>query len=186
MNNTNAVEIAIITGVVTILVAVLTFVLNHYSSKRKKSLELKIQYIERQMELLYGPLFSLLAQLCSLRDVKDKIDKKYINKKDELNRIDAFFNRNYFTPIHERIKEIISSNLYLINENKIPNSFLAYLRHVSQDKAQRELYERERIETSHIKGEMFPYSFKENIENNMKVLKQELSELRESLGKKII
>lgn len=186
MDNTIALEIAIITGIVTILVAVLTFILNDYSSKRKKSLELKIQYIERQVELLYGPLFSLIAQLHSLREVKDKIDKKYLNRKNELNRIDAFFNKHYFTPIHQRITEIISHNLYLIKENKIPNGFSAYLRHICQDKAQRELYEKEGIETTQIKGESFPYHFKDNIENNMKELKQELSELRESLGKKII
>lgn len=171
---------AIIGSITTLSAAILTFLLTNKSNKKRKYIEYRITYIEKQIEHLYGPLYNLIVQLYSLNSVKEKIIKTCNNR--EISKIDNFFRKKYFQPIHIEIRKILMNNLFLIKEETIPKSFEKYLQHATQDESQSRLYEDESIETQQLKGEPWPTDFAENINKNINSLKNELFTLRESLN----
>ena len=59
--------------------------------------------------------------------------------------------------------EVLRTKLYLVEGREVPDSFYHYLQHAGQERDQRALWKRFRIDTSFLRGEPWPEGFYEDI-----------------------
>jgi hypothetical protein len=84
-------------------------------------------------------------------------------KGDAAEQVRDYFQETYFGPLHDDIREILRTKLYLVNGQEVPDSFYRYLQHAGQERDQRLLWKRFHIDTSFLKGEPWPDDFYEDI-----------------------
>jgi hypothetical protein len=78
-------------------------------------------------------------------------------------KITDYFHETYFGPMHEEIRRILRSKLYLVDGSEMPESFYLYLKHAAQERDQREIWKRYGIDTSFLKGQPWPDDFYNDI-----------------------
>jgi hypothetical protein len=130
-----------------------------------KELELRVRYRQRQIEELYGPLFSLIEQVFSAAEVQDRIlpeGKPALNNADQ-DRVRRFFWEQQFAPLHREIRELLRTKLYLLEGAELPESLSQYLEHATQEECQRRLWYESGVSTSHVAGQPWPRDFYEEI-----------------------
>src|SRR6478672_9620708 len=86
-----------------------------------RELELRVRYRQRQIEELYGPLFSLIEQVFSAAEVQDRIlpDAPALSDADA-DRVRRFFWEQQFAPLHREIRQLLRTKLYLLEGAELP------------------------------------------------------------------
>ena len=74
-----------------------------------------------------------------------------------------FLYHDYFQPLHDEIRLLLKTKLFLAEGADIPESFYDYLRHSTQERIQKAIWEILRIDTSHIEGRSWPDQFYDDI-----------------------
>ena len=141
------------------------------SADRSRKLEALLAHYERQIEEFYGPLFNMVHQVF----VANHIQWELLNARDEDGKhrvtpehakyIEEFYQNTYFLPLHDEIRNIIRSKLYLIEGSEMPESFYLYLKHAAQERDQRTLWQSHKIDTSFLRGEPWPSAFYNDIKS---------------------
>jgi hypothetical protein len=157
--------------------------LKRLSEDRTRKLEGLLKHYERQIEEFYGPLWNLVHQLYVSNETKDRIERRLSAEQRAI--VDRYYHETHFRPIHEEIRQIIKTRLYLVDGAAMPDSFYAYLRHALQERDQRELAEQQHIDTSFLKGVPWPEGFhneiKRGFDTAMKNHDQCLDGIKETL-----
>jgi hypothetical protein len=140
-----------------------------YREEQTRRTELTRKHLERQIEELYGPLYNLLNTMFVHYDVlhkltKTKLTKEVLSEEKQI-QIASYYEDSFFMPIHEELASILKSRLYLIDGKHVPQSFLLYLEHYTQHKAQRGIYKNLGIATDHVKGREWPTNFYEDVKS---------------------
>ena len=153
--------IAIIGAFVTALGWLVTNILERKRTDRKRTIEAKASYIQKQVEELYGPLFNLSMQIVIVNHVKhgllQNIDKDSSDRDN--GAIEELFANEYFLPLHEEVRIILKSKLHLVEGNKLPDTFYTYLRSSIQEKIQHELWAKHKLDTHMVEGISYPDAF---------------------------
>jgi len=164
-------------GDVTLLVAVLTgavtvsgWFTTKYLERRQKRAEFRRTYIERQIEEFYGPIYSLIWQIFTTSELKDRILHRCQLNAEEKNRVQEYFSETYFRPLHTRIKTILETKLYLVDGTEMPDSVYTYLRHSMQEDSQHRLWKEQGVSTAAVPGEPFPKAFHDTIKDTLQKL----------------
>ena len=131
------------------------------SEDRTRKLERLLKHYERQIEEFYGPLWNLVHQLYVSNETKERIERRLDAEQRAV--VDRYYHETHFRPIHEEMRQIIKTRLYLVDGAAMPDSFYAYLRHALQERDQRELAEQQHIDTSFLKGVPWPSDFHDEI-----------------------
>ena len=139
----------------------LTVELARLSEDRTRKLERLLRHYERQVEEFYGPLWNMVHQLYVCNETKDKITKRL--SPEEVGKVEEYYQRNYFRPLHDEIRQIIKTKLYLVDGTSMPESFYAYLRHATQERDQRELAGLHNVHTPFLRGVPWPSEFHDEI-----------------------
>jgi hypothetical protein len=84
---------------------------------------------------------------------------------DKAAAVEQYYQNTYFISIHDEIRQIIKTKLYLIEGSEMPDSFYAYLKHALQERDQRELFQHCNIDTSFLSGAPWPDHFHDDIKN---------------------
>jgi hypothetical protein len=124
---------------------------------RARKLEKLLSYYERQIEEFYGPLWNMIHQLYVCNETKDKLVKRL--DPDKIKQVHEYYQTTYFRPVHDEIRSIIKTKLYLVDGVEMPESFYSYLRHATQERDQQELARNQQIDTSNVKGVPWPEDF---------------------------
>jgi hypothetical protein len=135
--------------------------LTRLSEDRTRKLERLLKHYERQIEEFYGPLWNLVHQLYVGNETKERLERRL--NAEQRTTVDRYYHETHFGPIHEEIRQIIKTRLYLVDGGAMPDSFYEYLRHASQERDQRELAEQQHIDTSFLKGVPWPEEFHQEI-----------------------
>ena len=173
---------ALITGFVTILGwNVLTF-LNNRKENQTKLLQFQIEHISRQIEELYGPLFNLVNQLNMYYDTKEKITEVFNTTDQKKEIINIFIRENYFYQLHDEIRKLIKNKYHLIDNNELPNSYRDYLLHSTQETLQIDIWNKLQIDTSIVKGIVWPDQFDIDTKKHLDSLKYRYNQLLSKLN----
>ncbi len=173
---------ACITGFVTITGWTATNYILRRRENRNKLLQLKLEHISRQIEELYGPLFSLVDQLDNYYNSKQKIlaganlDEQ---RKEEFN---VFLRENYFYQLHQEIRQLLKEKYHLIKENQLPQSFKDYLEHSIQETLQIDIWDKLKLSTANVEGMPWPDQFDKDARQSLNTLKEEYDRLLEQLN----
>ena len=74
-----------------------------------------------------------------------------------------FLYHEYFQPLHDEIRKILKEKLFLVEGAEVPESFYEYLRHSTQERIQKAMWEKLHLDTSHIAGPAWPDRFYDDI-----------------------
>jgi hypothetical protein len=162
--------------------------LSQQAEDRSRKIEKLLRHYERQIEEFYGPLFNMTNQIFAAWHVQHEIlsaSSKHgekIVQNEMAEKIRDYFYTTYFWPLHDEIREILKTKLYLVEGSEVPSSFHLYLKHAAQERDQRMLWKLHQIDTSFVPGEPWPKDFYRDIkmgfENAMQNYEQCLSGLK--------
>lgn len=152
--------------------------LENNQTDRVRKLESQLKHYERQMEEFYGPLFNAVHQIFIANHIQydlliasDENGSKRLSP-EAIEQVRRYYHSLYFRDLHDQVRTIIGTKLYLIDGAKMPESFYQYLKHSAQEADQRTLWEEYRIDTSFLEGQPWPKRFysdiKEGFESAMK------------------
>jgi hypothetical protein len=133
------------------------------SEDRTRKLERLLRHYERQVEDFYGPLWNMVHQLYVCNETKDKVTRKL--SAEDASKVEQYYQETYFRPLHDEIRQIMKTKLYLVDGAAMPDSFYAYLRHAMQERDQRELATQHSIDSSFLGGVPWPSDFHDDIKN---------------------
>jgi hypothetical protein len=150
-----SIVVAFIAGAISVIGWFVTKALE----RRQKRVEFRRAYVQRQIEEFYGPVYSLIWQLFTNRDLQDRILQKCKLSNDEEQRVRQYFFETHFFPLHSRITEILESKLYLVDGTEMPLSVYEYLKHAQQEDVQRQLWVNHGISTIAVQVCLFLMSF---------------------------
>ena len=176
----NQIIATILTGFVTITSLIAS---NHFIRKkedRTKRLQIKMEYISKQIEEFYGPLYSLIQQIKNYRAVKKIISSPGLPPHDE-HRLVIFFREEYVAPLNKEISELIKTKFHLIEGKELPDSFETYLLHASQLSAQIRLWKELKMDTQSAKGTPAPPEFEADVKNTLTQLMKRYDNLLKEL-----
>jgi hypothetical protein len=153
-------NIAILTALVTIAGWFVTSFLTKRSEVAKQRIEREVKYLERQISEFYGPFFNLINQVVIMNHVQFGLLESAnsagkISPRDRARIID-YFQTRYFFPLHEQVNQILKDKLYLVDGSSLPEVVYTYLRSVSQERVQAELWKEFEIDTSYLRGIPYP------------------------------
>ena len=155
------------------VVAVIGWFVAKWREDRTRRLEVDLRYMERQVEEFYGPLFNLINQIFAAENIQfallnndDGSPRKLTPEHRE--KIEKFFWNEWFSPLHNQVIQVLKTKLHLIDSAQIPQSFYAYLRHATQQRAQLALWQEHGVPTDYVKGIDWPDGFYPEVEGGLK------------------
>lgn len=157
----------LIAAVVTAVGWLVAHLLQQRRDFKKRALESQSEYIQRQIEELYGPLSNLATQIVVTNHVLHGILK---SSPEEAARVEEIFYFEYFRPLHKEARELLKSKLHLVDGNGLPATFYAYLKASMQEEVQRGLWKEHKIDTSKVKGQAYPDSFTFEVQETLERL----------------
>ncbi len=166
----------------TLLIAAVTiagwYVTSAYArirEDRTRRLTTILQYKERQIAELYGPLLSLIEQIFNLRRVKQSLlsAENATLSHEARQKVDHYFWSTQFRPLHSEILELLRKKVYLLEGGATPPSFVAYFQHSVQESVQKELWDQSQIDTSFLEGKRWPRGFHDDVKSALSRLTTE-------------
>jgi hypothetical protein len=142
-----------------------------------------LQYLERQIGELYGPLLGLIMHSRTVSEVKKKLlktgpDGETGEFRDGLDvDVARFFEQGYSFPLNKQIRELISSKMHLLDTTELPASFEAFFRHQAELECLYRLYVDLKVEThkeyhgTRITRTRWPNNFEEDVVTRLKQLR---------------
>lgn len=176
-------EIQLIVAMLTATVTILGWIVSNYLIRqrddRTRRLTITLKRRERQIEEFYGPLFSLNKQITNAWVIREAILSPGGNQRNcplsdlDRSKVIGYFQDQYFFPTHNKIQELLRTKLFLIGGAKVPASFEEYLHHVTQERAQSELWQKLNISTIYLAGKGYSQQFIDDVENSLREVMQE-------------
>ncbi len=175
---------ALIGAVVGGLITVTGWFINYSLSRRKEDETRRKQaaqhHLERQIEELYGPLWSLIQQSKAVYNVacqrlpagpSGRPDPGRFGGQDT--QIWHYFVETYFLPINAQIAELIRSKVYLLESGQVPASFQDYMQHQAQFHVLHHLWKDKQVDSSNVTGGGWPAQFNVDVEQALdRLMKQ--------------
>jgi hypothetical protein len=160
---------AFITAGVTIFGWYATYLYTKRREDSTRRLELELQFRQRQIEELYGPLHSLIEQIFNVWRVRSNVLETSGPNLTEEQRLQVreFFWQRFFAPLHAEIGALLRTKLYLLEGNNLPASFAQYLQHATQEACQHRLWEELKIDTAKVLGQPWPQTFHEDVHSTL-------------------
>jgi hypothetical protein len=157
----------LVTAVVTIFGWYATYLYTKRREDRTRRLELALMFRQRQIEELYGPLYSLIQQIFNIWRVRTKVLEAPASNltNEQRSQVREFFWQHFFAPLHSEIGALLRTKLYLLESSTMPVSFKEYLEHVTQESCQHRLWADLKIDTSDVPGQSWPQMFSKDVKS---------------------
>jgi hypothetical protein len=186
--------VAILGAAISILGWVVTYIFTTTAEKRRQRLLSQLDFTKQQLEELYGPLaFLILEDEQSYRDLLDVLGRDYVFLRDERNEYISeadlktwlFWVENDFFPRHQKIKKLLSSKTHLIDGEKVPESFLEYMNHITSWRILHERWQKQGIPYSWHSKANFPEGFNKETLLTFEKLKKRFALLTGMVSEKV-
>ncbi|ACK73531.1 hypothetical protein PCC7424_5181 [Gloeothece citriformis PCC 7424] len=180
------VVVGILAGSITAFGWLVNHILTARRERHKQQTEALLNYVERQLEDLYGPLAFLVYEgRRTFQDLLDTLGRKYIFIENQpLSEKDLktwlFWVENSFLPLNEKIQKLLMTKTHLIEGSHFPESYLVFLDHHNSWLIQHERWKKENVEYSWHSKVNWPEQFEKDIIKSFELLKTKHSNL---LGK---
>jgi len=180
------------TVIAALIAAFLGSFMAHLLTKRRdfesKEREAAMRHVQRQLEEFYGPLAGLITESKILFDTACHILPTVNNQKREIDAsrfqgsdIDRwrFFIETYWFPINQQIVHLLRTKVYLLEEDQLPPSFVAFIRHAATFEALHRLWKEKGLETKQeVAGIGWPTQFGPDVEVTLVSLKSKYDAYR--------
>jgi hypothetical protein len=175
-NSISSVEILAIIG---FFITVGGWFVNSYLTKRQDTAKARAEFIQRQIEELYGPLYGLIVET----DVIFRIELQRQRSKpagDSSHVVaNRYFIETYYNPLNIEMVELIRRKMHLLVGGKLPESFERLMEHASSGMALYGLWRDRGIDSSPVKGIPWPDQFERDVRTALSGLQTEFeTELR--------
>jgi hypothetical protein len=175
---------AITSAAVTALVAIASLSVTHVLTAKRESQarlqEMSIKYVESQIAELYGPMYSLIQQIFNAWYIRRRLLRDSHLSEQDRQQIRQFMYAEYFRPIHERMREVLMTKLYLV-DGQVPESFWQYLEHSNQDLVQGRLSRELGIATDGIAGVRWPSNLDHDVRASLDRLTTRVRSMRDQI-----
>ena len=168
---------AILAAVISVVGWLVNYILTGLADRRNQRLSASLKHIERQLEELYGPLALLILEgKRTFKDLTETLGRGFVFiedrdlPEDELNTW-LFWVENDFFPRNEKIKELLTTKTHLIEGERIPESYLAFLDHYNSWKISHLRWQREGVEYSWHSRVNWPRDFDQDVLSTFEQLK---------------
>lgn len=168
----------LLTLIGTVVIALAGYIITYRNNLRIANRKARLERVNKQLEKLYGPLYSLLN---ASRDAWEDYVKKHETfhsdyeqgksvPEEELKSWRELY-RHVFDPINERMYDTITDNADLIIESEMPEPFKKLILHILDFKIILRKWETGK-ETRALASNDFPEEIHEYVERKFKYLKQ--------------
>jgi hypothetical protein len=136
---------------------------------RTRRLELRLKYYEQQIQEFYAPLYSNIQLIWNVWSIGERFkgaiteDPSDIRRDEVHKKIRRTLDIKYFLPLHDEIRLILKTKLFLIEGIDMPESYIAYLRHSVTEDIRNRLEEEDGIDTSSVRAIEFPTEFPDDV-----------------------
>jgi hypothetical protein len=160
-----------------LIVAIVKLVSDNHLERSKR----RVRRLQDQVEQFYGPLFSIVGQLTTTAEIEGRIRKENALDDSQQQSREKFMLYNFYLPLHQQIRAILQSRLYLVNGLSVPQSVEIYLRHSMQYEVQSRLWFECQIESGETEGTPYPVDFNSDIRAGLDKAMEELGPALKSL-----
>lgn len=150
-----------------------------------------LRHLERQIEELYGPLVGLIHHSRDVYEVAwqrlphsepGKIAFDQFLTTEGADRIWQYFVETYFLPGNERIHNLLTSKLYLLDSGELPESFEAFLKYQAQFESLYRLWKQQGVDSKDIGRQKWPDQFGPDAEASLRKLRAEYTRHLQAAG----
>lgn len=186
-------DIGIIIALIGASITIVGWFVNHNLTasleRKRRRLNAQVEFRNRQLEELYGPLvFLVLEGRRSFEDLLDILGRRHVFAigdsrlpEDEL-KTWLFWVDNEFLPRNKKVRELIAEKAHLIEGPQIPESWLRFADHYNSWRVRHDRWKKEGVEYSWTSAINWPRDFEEDVISTFKLLKQSQSELMQQLA----
>ena len=181
--------LALIAGVVTIAGWLINHILQSNREQKTKKRDALLQYTDKQLEKLYGPLaFLLIESKRTFQDLLEIFGRNYVFSIDhplseEELKTWLFWAENDFLPRNEKIKSLLMANTHLIEGGDFPESYITFLDHCNSWQINHTRWKKENIEYGWSSKINWPKEFSNEVLDTFRALRRRhaslITELRE-------
>lgn len=170
--------IATLGAVVTAIGWLVTHILSTSAERRRQRLSAQVEFTKQQLEELYGPLaFLVLEGEQSSRDLAEALGKNYTFPRNgqiegEELKTWLFWVENDFFPRHQKIVDLLASKTHLIEGERMPESFLAFLNHRHSWKLNHERWQKQGVAYSWHSKVSYPREFAKEVLSTFEYLQK--------------
>jgi len=170
--------VALSAVVVTIAGWLINHILQSHRELKAKKREALLQYTQKQLEELYGPLaFLIIEGRRTFKDLLEVFGRKYVFVDDkplskEEFKIWMFWAENDFLPRNEKIKSLLMSKTHLIEGEEIPESYITFLDHCNSWQINHLRWKKENVEYSWRSKIDWPKEFSKDVLDTFKTLRR--------------
>lgn len=175
-----ALLVAIFGAVVTAIGWLITFILSSSTERRQQRLIAQVEFTKQQLEELYGPLAFLVWEgEQSNRELEEILgsDLKEILNDEDKRKTWLFWVENDIFPRHQKIVDLLSRKTYLIEGERLSESFLAFMTHSHSWKINHERWQKQSIDYSWHSKLSYPLEFNKEVLSTFEYLKKHHSVL---------
>lgn len=175
--------VALIAGAITAFGWLVTHILTDRRERAKQRTEASVKHVERQLEELYGPLAFLLYEgRRTFLDLLDTLGRnsvfmggKVLSEKDLKTWL--FWAEHIFLPNNEKIKQLLMSKTHLIEGERFPESYIAFLDHYNSWAVNHKRWKEEGVDYSWHSKINWPIEFEQEVIATFEALKAKHSAL---------
>jgi len=173
-----------ISAIIVLISGIIGYFIKYYINKRHQKLNRTLEYLDKQINEFYWPLYVLTnAGKTLFNEIFDKCDKTGFvespsSKKPVLEW--RLWVEEIFIPMNERIEEIIFKKSYLVIEDTIDPCFIEFLDHSAQYKVLVKEWSLDVFLNFHTEKK-YPKALKTYIEDRLAKLRKEQRRIREKL-----
>ncbi len=183
-----ALTVAILGAVVTAIGWLVVHILSTSAERHRQRLVAQIEFTKQQLEELYGPLaFLILQDKQSWRDLLETLGRNYVFLNDYIEEDELktwlFWVENDFFPRHQKIVDLLASKTHLIEGERVPESFLAFLNHQHSWKIYHERWQKQGFAYSWHSKVNYPTEFDKEVLTTFEHLKKRHSRLIGEISK---
>jgi hypothetical protein len=179
-----AIAVAVITGALTALGWLVNYALAGRREREARAIGALLAHTERQLERLYGPLeFQMIEGRQVFQDLLEDLGRGWVFPLDERLEGDElrrwhFFLEHSGLPGNERIRELLAENTHLIEGDRMPASYQAFLEHYSSWKLEHLRWEKEGAEYRWHSRVNWPIEFERDVHETFESLMERHAALR--------
>jgi hypothetical protein len=135
-------------------------------------------HLEKQIEQLYGPLLGCIqhahlafevARKVLPNDERQQIDFRRFSARDS--EVWHFFVEEYFLRVNAKIRDLIRSNMHLLEAGILPKTFDAFFSHEVQFEALHRLWKEKGLDSSGVPSLGWPQEFESEVQTTLDALR---------------
>lgn len=155
---------------------------------RTRRLELRLKYLERQINEFYAPIYCNIQLIWNVWSIGDLFEKQLESSDNNQpleeiqTRIGIRLGKDFFGPIHDEIRNIIKTKMFLVDGIQLPDSFSRYLLHSVMEDVQRKLYDQDGIKTSSVIAHPWVYEFPVDVKAGLDEAMRAYDDVLQELG----